>query len=81
MSENQSLPIKDEQTDKRMHEHLSNENDEITEDDIRNIITDMPVTQAEEVAKEEELEANEDDVVKDDTDPQIENDSWNVLGS
>ena len=30
MSEQQSFPIKDEQTDKRIHEHLRNEDDEIT---------------------------------------------------
>ena len=31
----------DEQTDKRNHEHLLNEKDEITEEDIRHIITDV----------------------------------------
>ena len=81
MSEQQSFPIKDEQTDKRIHEHLRNEDDEITEDDIRNIVTEMPVSREEELAKEEELQADEKDVVKDDADPRIENDSWNVLGT
>lgn len=81
MPEQQSFPIKDEQTDKRIHEHLSNEEDEITEDDIRNIVTEMPVSREEELAKEDELQADEDDVIKDDEDPRIENDSWNVLGT
>ena len=41
----------------------------------------MPVSREEELAKEEELQADEKDVVKDDADPRIENDSWNILGS
>ncbi|MEO8770677.1 MAG: hypothetical protein ABI402_11345 [Ferruginibacter sp.] len=31
----------DEQTDKRNHEHLLNEKDEITEEDIRHVLTDV----------------------------------------
>ncbi|MEO6489222.1 MAG: hypothetical protein ABIO04_04705 [Ferruginibacter sp.] len=34
----------DEQTDKRNHEHLTNEHDEISEDDINNIRTDESLT-------------------------------------
>lgn len=44
----------DVQTDKRNHEHLRNEKDEITEEDIRNVKTD--VSSASEKRKEKETE-------------------------
>ena len=61
----------DEVTDKRIHELLSNEKDDVTEDDIKNIRTDVEIR--------EEHVPNENEKIKDDTDPEIDNTSWNVL--
>lgn len=81
---------KDERTEKKIHEHLNNEKDIITEEDIANAPAGpvnkegatLPVDIPE--AKKDELKETEDkkeeDKVKDNTDPGIET-SWNVLGS
>ena len=37
----ESAVLIDTKTDRRIHEHLSNPNDVITEDDIRNIVTSI----------------------------------------
>ena len=36
-------PFTDEHTDKRIHEHLMNVNDTISEDDIRSVITNVDI--------------------------------------
>lgn len=75
----------DPQTDKRIHEHLNNESDQITEQDIKNVRTDvadpnenirstkMPPTK--DIPEEEEKDSNE---LKDNNDPGIGT-SWNML--
>ncbi len=80
---------KDERTEKKIHEHLSNENDIITEEDIANApvgpVNKEEVNQAEESGQEKETikedkDKKEEDTLKDNTDPGIET-SWNVLES
>ncbi len=70
----------DLQTDRRVHEILSNEKDEVTEADIINIKTDvtenMPVNSADKMRSKNPLKNNK---LEDDTDPEIDNSSWNVL--
>ena len=79
----------DEQTDKRMHEHIMNEKDVISEDDIRNIKTDMGQSDEHQgnethIAKEqapkfeEENNKKQNEAVKDNDDPDIKT-SWNIL--
>ena len=86
----------DEKTNKRIHEHLTNENDHVTEQDIRNVkigIDDSidentPETPGEvsENSKgsgkspEEEKKSPEEEKLKDNSDPEIES-SWEVLES
>lgn len=79
----------DEQTDKRIQEHLTNEDDEISEEDISNIRTDVenhgndfvdsknPGTFETEIPDES---LDPEHIVKDNTDPEIQT-SWNILGS
>ena len=80
---------KDERTEKKIHDHLNNENDVITEQDIANAPTGL--VNKEEVAQQEDIPAElkeeltgenktAEDKVKDNTDPGIET-SWNVLES
>ena len=78
---------KDERTEKKIHEHLNNENDIITEEDIANAPVglvnkieeiDIPETKKETV--EEEKKEQEKNKVKDNDDPGIDT-SWNVLES
>lgn len=75
----------DTQTDKRMHEHMSNEDDEITEQDISNIKTDFdfdnPPVSVEEPGDESGESDDEkvlDKKVEDNDDSSIDT-SWNVL--
>lgn len=80
----------DERTEKKIQEHLTNEHDVITEQDIANAPTgvvegkelanpeDLPEEQQEELKEETEM-LNE-KKVKDNEDPEIET-PWNVLGS
>ncbi|MEJ7610875.1 MAG: hypothetical protein WKF88_06825 [Ferruginibacter sp.] len=80
--------FKDEQTDKRVHEILGNESDEVTEQDIRNIRTDVGVKATENASDETAAhlpdgkaeEFPEEKKIEDDSDPSIDT-SWNVLGS
>ncbi len=79
---------RDEQTAKKVHEHLVNVEDKITDEDIRNVKTDFAdenVNEITEVPGEKETEAlakneeNPDDKgIKDNTDPGIES-AWNIL--
>lgn len=81
---------KDERTEKKIHEHLNNEKDIITEQDIANapaglvnktgekLPEDVPVAGKE--TSGETGDKKEEDKVKDNTDPGIET-SWNVLES
>ena len=61
----------DKPTEKRIHEHLANEEDKITEEDIRNVRTDVPV------ATDETLSEEEKKTVHDDRDPRI-NSVWGI---
>lgn len=82
----------DEETDKRNYEHITNENDQITHEDIANIktdVTEMSDSQpsASELPDESQLpdESEEDDDNESD-DPKDEKDRgmetpWNILGS
>ena len=80
----------DERTEKKIQEHLTNENDIITEEDIANAPTgivegkeladpaDLPEDKKEELLEEEDL--LEQKKIKDNEDPEVDT-SWNVLGS
>ncbi len=80
----------DERTEERIQEHLTNENDVITEEDIANAPTgivekkgipdpeQLPEGKKEELEEEEKL--LEEKKVKNNEDPSIET-PWNVLGS
>jgi hypothetical protein len=82
---------KDERTEKKIQEHLTNENDIITEEDIANAPTgiaegnelprydDLPTSEKELSKEEEEEEMLEKKKIKDNEDPGVET-SWNVLG-
>ena len=73
--------FKDERTDKRVHEILSDENTTVTEQDISNIITDSAITEhnsAKDVENKAQRKAGN-KKIKDDDDPEIDNDSWNIL--
>ncbi len=81
---------KDERTEERIQEHLTNEHDVITEEDIANAPTGivenkelhdrnpLPLEKKEEM--EEETKLLEEQKIKDNEDPSIET-TWNVLGS
>lgn len=80
----------DEQTDKRNYEHLTDESDKITEEDIKNVKTNVQTTPAEEIGEgTEEISTEVDDKLigddlterhlKDGTDPEIDT-AWNILG-
>lgn len=80
----------DERTEKKIQEHLTNEHDVITEEDIANAPTgivegkeladpgDLPEDKKEELEEEEEI-LREKKIKKND-DPGVDT-SWNVLGS
>lgn len=82
---------KDERTEKKIHEHLNNEKDVISEEDIANAPAglvnkdqqakespeELPESKKEELEEEKELEEKK---VKDNEDPGIET-AWNVLES
>ena len=87
-SENLSDQYKDERTEKKIHDHLNNEEDIITEQDIANAPTGIvnknvqPVEVSEAKTEElmEEEKVQEETKLKDNDDPDIET-PWNVLGS
>lgn len=80
----------DEKTEKKIEKHLTDETDEITEQDIADapagpvnkkgetIPVDIPGSKKEELKEEEDKK--EEDKVKENTDPGIET-AWNVLES
>lgn len=81
---------KDERTEKKIHEHLNNEKDVISEEDIANAPAGLvnkdqqakepvklPESKKEEPEEEKELEEKK---IKDNEDPGIET-AWNVLES
>ena len=73
--------FKDELTDKKVHEILSDENATVSEQDISNIITDSAITEHH-TAKDGETKAQKkagQKKVRDDEDPEIDNNSWGVL--
>ena len=79
----------DEHTEERIQEHLTNEDDVITEEDIANAPTGIVVgklLEPEELpeekkeALEEEIKMEEHKKVRDNEDPDIDT-PWNILGS
>ena len=79
--EEENKKFKDERTDKKVHEILSNENATVSEQDISNIITDSAIIEHNS-AKDHENRAQKmtnDKKLRDDEDPEIDNDSWNIL--
>ena len=79
----------DEQTVRRIHEHLMNEHDRISEADIKNVKTDyrdtkengnenISLPETDEVMTDETKDDNT--TIKDNSDPDIET-PWNILGS
>ena len=80
----------DERTEKKIQEHLNNEDDVITEEDIANAPTgivegkeladpeELPEDKKEELEEEEEM--LEEKKIKDNEDPDVDT-AWNVLGS
>ena len=73
--------FKDERTDKRVHEILSNENTTVSEQDISNIITDSAITEHDSAKDTENKDQKKaaDRKIRNDDDPEIDNDSWNIL--
>ena len=80
---------RDERTAKKIHEHLVNEEDKISDEDISNIKTDFTVnpeipvketnkpgtSSKDEATAEEKLENEK---IRDNTEPDVES-SWNIL--
>ena len=79
--EDDKKPFNDEQTDRRNHEHLSNEKDEISEEDIRNVKTDVTPEDDEADTIPDKLIGDDREMqkVKDNEDPEIDNSSWDIL--
>ena len=74
--------LTDEKTQQRINEHISNINDKITEDDIRNIRTDMYdelLKPANTEEKKDELTAEETDKEKEKKESQKINSAWNII--
>ena len=75
--------IIDEITDNKVHNHLTDKNDLISEQDIKNIRTDLAETQTQGLSEEELKKAEEEKENKNDDDnedhPYIS--SYNILGS
>jgi len=80
----------DPETKAKIRKHLSDINDVITEDDIRNVRIDnlVPPTEEEEQAAEKEADKLVEEQEKEDeqegnkdgnNSPDVDNDSWNVL--
>ena len=74
----------DEKTENKVHHHLSNANDVISDEDIKNIRTDVGEEQTQGLS-EEELKQAEEEVVQnkktDDDDDHPFISSYNILGS
>jgi len=84
MSDNEkSRRYTDDQTDKRNHEHLSNEQDSISEADIRNVKTDESITVSKDGANgqkknKKKTAATHRNTVNNNSSPSIET-PWNIL--
>ena len=82
----------DEHTQKKIHEHLNNENDVITEQDIANIRIGIVNDNSKDLDSLSQLQENDlnntgtsteelkDKKIKDNEDPEIDT-AWNILGS
>ena len=73
----------DEQTNKRIHEHLTIENDHVSEEDIRNVKTGVDDTGGENppgVTEKKPGKTAEDEIIQDNSDTEIET-PWNILES
>ena len=80
--EQETTPIFDKDTDRRIHEHLSNQNDQISEDDIRNVRTSMEEGIGPVVPPETPIIPDPKNTeLKDDRDPDVDTASWGVLES
>jgi hypothetical protein len=91
-SVNEGLPglgdqYKDERTEKKIHEHLNNEKDIITEEDIANAPAGpvnkqqaVKIPEEKKEALKEEQKNQEGNKLKDNEDPGIDT-SWNILES
>ena len=75
--------IIDEITENKVHNHLTNKNDLISEQDIKNIRTDLAETQTQGLSEEELKKAEEEEENKkdDDNDDHPYISSYNILGS
>ena len=78
-AEKEKIPFKDVRTKRRIHEHLSNKNDRISEEDISNVKTDFVeednITSNDIPVKEKLTDVEEKDTSQD---PDIET-PWNIL--
>ena len=79
-SEDLGDQYKDERTEKKIHDHLNNENDVITEEDIANAPVGLVHKEPHPVESAGEPKLPEENKVKDNEDPDIDT-SWNVLES
>jgi polyhydroxyalkanoate synthesis regulator phasin len=71
----------DAQTQKRIHEHLADKKDIITEDDIKNAKADITEMEQQPTAVQKKNDEDpEDKKVKDNTNPGIQT-TWNILES
>ena len=72
--------IIDEITENKVHNHLTDKNDMISDEDIKNIRTDLAETQTQGLSEEELKKAEEEEQnKKDDDHPYVS--SYNILGS
>ncbi|MEJ7587792.1 MAG: hypothetical protein WKI04_09565 [Ferruginibacter sp.] len=85
MSTEKNKPFNDDETEKRIHEHLSNEKDVISDKDIENVNTEIGTEGAiEQAIEEEDLPEREKNKKPgnsnngDDEEPRIET-AWNIL--
>lgn len=76
--------IHDDQLNKRVHEHLNNEKDVISESDIANAKTNLSVDNSDPIPETNQQQKDEEAIkkqtIKDNTDPSI-NTTWNILES
>ena len=78
-SEDLSEQYKDERTEKKIHEHLSNKDDVITEEDIANAPVGI-VHKNDEGHVDSKADSAEQEKLKDNDDPDIDT-TWNILES
>lgn len=87
-SDEQNQRFTDQHTDDRIHQHLNNKNDEISEEDIRNVRTDIgqqgepakgDPPEPPQLPKAPDKSETPTEPVKDNSDPDVKT-SWNILG-